>query len=162
MHRPPLGARCRWRSRGSRPTSGPPHARGALISPNLPNDHTAYSHHIESRAKAIAKHTTGHPFHIAPLHVDDLINVMGERAGTADARSERAAQMLQHGRAIEWPPARNDRWWCGSGRKYKQCYGPVDAAPAASTTTYALDGSDTPTREADATQPSLYHLFHLL
>lgn len=97
---------------------------------DLPKDHTAYSHHIESRAKAIARHATGHPLHIAPLHVDDLINVMGERAGTAAARSERAAQMLQQGRAIVWPPARNDRCWCGSGRKYKQCCGPVAAGPA--------------------------------
>lgn len=97
---------------------------------DLPADHTAYSHQIESRVKAIAKHTTGHPFHIAPLRVDELITLMGERAGTATARSERAAQMVQEGRAIAWPPARNDRCWCGSGRKYKQCCAPVAAAPA--------------------------------
>lgn len=97
---------------------------------DLPEDHTAYSRYIESRAKAVAKHATGHPLHIAPLTVDDMITTMGERAGTAAARSEWAAQLLEQGRAIAWPPARNDRCWCGSGRKYKQCCGPVAAAPA--------------------------------
>ena len=28
---------------------------------------------------------------------------------------------------IAWPPARNQRCWCGSGRKYKQCCGSVRA-----------------------------------
>jgi tetratricopeptide (TPR) repeat protein len=96
---------------------------------DLPEDHTTYSHRIESHAKAIAKHLPGRGIHIAPLHVEDLITVAGERADTAAARSERAAQVLQRGSAMAWPPARNDRCWCGSGRKYKQCCGPVAAAP---------------------------------
>ena len=108
---------------------------------DLPQDHTAYSRCIESRAKAIAKYTTGHPLHIASLTVEDLITTMGERAGTAAARSERAAQMLEQGRAIAWPPARNDRCWCRSGRKYKQCCGPVAAAPGADRASAERDGA---------------------
>jgi hypothetical protein len=66
--------------------------------------------------KAIATYATGHALHIAPLHVEDLLTELGRSAGTAAARSERAAQILEQGRATAWPPARNDRCWCGSGR----------------------------------------------
>jgi len=31
-----------------------------------------------------------------------------------------AAEMGRTGRTIAWPPERNQRCWCGSGRKYKQ------------------------------------------
>ena len=70
-----------------------------------------------------------HRLTVSPLAVDELVAAEGERAGTGEARSELAVRILEEGRALTWPPARNDRCWCGSGRKYKQCCGP--AAPAA-------------------------------
>ena len=41
-----------------------------------------------------------------------------DRAGYSAALAQRRDPTL-----IAWPPARNQRCWCGSGRKYKQCCG---------------------------------------
>lgn len=51
------------------------------------------------------------------------------RAGYA---ADRARAPAGADEAILWPPARNDRCWCGSGRKYKQCCGhpTVTAGPS--------------------------------
>jgi hypothetical protein len=94
----------------------------------LPADHAAYSQRIEARMKWLAKRMPGHMITVSPLAIDELVAAEGERAGTGEARSEQAARILEEGRALTWPPARNDRCWCGSGRKYKQCCGPT--APA--------------------------------
>lgn len=39
------------------------------------------------------------------------------------ARGIYGAHLAFHGRTTPWPPARNDRCWCGSGLKYKKCCG---------------------------------------
>lgn len=95
-------------------------------------DHGEYSREIEARTKQIAKHLVGHQVSIAPLTVTDLeadAEDEEEDPGSASARAAQAARVLQHGGAFAWPPARNEPCWCGSGRKYKQCCGPVPPAP---------------------------------
>lgn len=97
----------------------------------LPADHTAYSHWIEARMKRFARTLAGHPMRVAPMTIDGLtaFSTEGDDAGTAEARSSYAAEIARRGDAIPWPPGRNTPCWCGSGRKYKTCCGPVPMAP---------------------------------
>ncbi len=47
-----------------------------------------------------------------------------EEGDPADLRARYAADLCSApSRVIAWPPGRNERCWCGSGRKYKQCCG---------------------------------------
>jgi hypothetical protein len=97
-----------------------------------PVDHREYSREIEARTEQIARHLVGHELSIAPLAVADLdiaAEEEDEDPGSAKARAAQAARVRERGGAYAWPPARNDPCWCGSGRKYKQCCGPVPAAP---------------------------------
>jgi tetratricopeptide (TPR) repeat protein len=94
----------------------------------LPADHRSYSHRIEARLKWLAKQAPGHRLSVSPLTVAQLVEVHGAGADTGEARSSLAADVARSGRAPEWPPARNDRCWCGSGQKYKKCCGPVPPA----------------------------------
>ncbi len=98
---------------------------------DLPPGHLDYSHAIEARVKRIARHAAGHPMHVSPLTVADLDEqaaIEGPDAGSAEVRSALAAELLRRGEALNWPPGRNDPCWCGSGRKYKRCCGPIPAA----------------------------------
>jgi tetratricopeptide (TPR) repeat protein len=98
---------------------------------DLPADHRAYSHATEARIKRLARHLPGNRLHVAALTVDGLV-AHAERAGhgpgSGEARSSYAARLLHAGRAVVWPPGRNEPCWCGSDRKYKRCCGPVPAA----------------------------------
>ncbi len=91
-------------------------------------DHGAYCRETEARLKAIARADPGHPVQVSPLTVDGLV-AHGEAHGgapeTAQGRAALAAETARRGHGIPWPPGRNDRCWCGSGRKYKGCCGPV-------------------------------------
>ena len=98
------------------------------LTDDLPADHSGYSHRIEAKLKSLSKATPGQTWSVAPLTVDGLDETAGELAGTAEARSEVALDIHRQGRSISWPPRRNDRCWCGSGRKYKQCCGPEPPA----------------------------------
>jgi len=63
---------------------------------------------------------------VAPIDVDGLLGwaaAEGLDPDTGEARSGYAAQLLERGDAIAWPPGRNDPCWCRSGRKYKRCCG---------------------------------------
>ncbi len=100
----------------------------------LPVEHSAYSHEIEARTKRITKTLPGSTLHIAPLTVDGLVSYATKHAddpGTAQSRSRFAAELLRLGEATRWPPGRNVPCWCGSGRKYKQCCGPISPAVGA-------------------------------
>jgi hypothetical protein len=99
------------------------------LADHMPADHAAYSRCIEARLKWLATGLPGNRSSVAPLTVAELDEAAGDRAGTGEARSELAAQIDGQGRAIAWPPRRNERCWCGSGRKYKQCCGPEPPSP---------------------------------
>lgn len=98
------------------------------LSEDFPIPHDEYSHRIEARMKWLARHDAARVLSISPLSVDELIEAEGDDAGTGEGRSHLAAEVARTGRAIAWPPARNDLCWCGSGRKYKKCCGPVPPA----------------------------------
>jgi tetratricopeptide (TPR) repeat protein len=95
---------------------------------DLPADHRSYSRRIEARLKWLTRHAPGHSLSVSPLTVDELDEARGADANTGEARSWLAAEVARRGRALDWPPARNDRCWCGSGQKYKKCCGPVPPA----------------------------------
>lgn len=88
----------------------------------------AYDHRIEARLKWLARQQAGSRLAVSPLRVAELLDAEGDDAGTGEGRARLAAEMARLGRAIAWPPGRNDMCWCGSGRKYKKCCGPVPAA----------------------------------
>jgi SEC-C motif len=74
----------------------------------------------------------GHPMRVGPITVDGLSafsTAERDDPGTAEARSSYAAEIARRGDAIRWPPGRNALCWCGSGRKYKTCCGPVPMGP---------------------------------
>jgi hypothetical protein len=96
-----------------------------------PEDHVEYSRRMEGRLKSFANVLSGHRSGVAPISVIELEASAGERAGTAEGRAGFAAELCREGRAIAWPPNRNDPCWCGSGRKYKQCCGPEPPAAEA-------------------------------
>jgi hypothetical protein len=84
-----------------------------------------YSRRIEEQLRRLNA-ALGHRPAVAPLVVDDFLAwAAGEGYDPADgdARSIYAAELNRTGRAISWPPGRNDPCWCRSGRKYKRCCG---------------------------------------
>jgi len=65
---------------------------------------------------------------VSPLTDAELVEAQCFAANTGEARSSPAADVARTGRALDWPPARNERCWCGSGQKYKKCCGPIPSA----------------------------------
>ncbi len=65
------------------------------------------------------------------LDLPPVVRRAGRGPGAGPTRSSYAADRVRIAAAdvVAWPPARNDRCWCGSGRKYKQCCGSVRLAP---------------------------------
>ena len=97
----------------------------------LPPGHLDYSHRIEARIKRIACLSPGHPLHVSPMTVEGLVAFSSEHdddSATQEARSAYAAELSRRGETVPWPPGRNVPCWCGSGRKYKTCCGPVPPA----------------------------------
>ncbi|MCG3749638.1 SEC-C metal-binding domain-containing protein [Amycolatopsis sp. Poz14] len=47
----------------------------------------------------------------------------GSDPAAEDTRLACMNEIFEEGGAIDWPPARNERCWCGSGGKYKKCCG---------------------------------------
>lgn len=96
--------------------------------PSLANDlddPDAYCQMIEARLRHV-RNETGRQPSVAPLKVDRLLGFADENdldAGSGKARSQLAAEMGANDEALPWPPGRNERCWCGSGRKYKRCCG---------------------------------------
>jgi tetratricopeptide (TPR) repeat protein len=108
----------------------PPDQREAALEhwPDLAEDLAdpdQYPVHIETQLRTL--HTAlGHRPAVAPIVVDELIGWAAEEGydpGSGEARSVYAAEINRTGRAIPWPPGRNDPCWCRSGRKYKRCCG---------------------------------------
>ncbi|MDY7103733.1 MAG: SEC-C domain-containing protein [Actinomycetota bacterium] len=101
------------------------------LADDLPTDHREYSRRIESRMKYLAREMPGVPLRVSPLDVERLVEhaaEAGEDPGLGEGRSSMAAEVVRTGGALAWPPARNERCWCGSGTKYKRCCGPAAAA----------------------------------
>jgi SEC-C motif len=63
---------------------------------------------------------------VAPIRVVPFTAWCTEKAydpDSSEARAEFAAYLAATADAdvVSWPPCRNQRCWCGSGRKYKKC-----------------------------------------
>jgi hypothetical protein len=107
-----------------------PDQRSAALAhwPSLDEDFAdpvAYNARLEGYLRQLDRDSGRHPS-VAALDVDELIEWAthaGCDADTGAARSRFAAEMARTGRAIPWPPGRNEPCWCASGRKYKRCCG---------------------------------------
>ena len=87
--------------------------------------HAAYAHELDQRLRAVSGQAPRHPV-IVPLTVEEVTAsavAHGVDADWAEARARAAYELAQEGRAVAWPPGRNDPCWCGSGKKYKKCCG---------------------------------------
>lgn len=85
----------------------------------------SYHRHLEARLRTLDRGLGQHPA-VAPIDIEEFMAwAVAESydAGSAEARSMYAAELLRSGRAVPWPPGRNDACWCRSGRKYKRCCG---------------------------------------
>jgi hypothetical protein len=102
-----------------------------------------YRREIEARTKRIRRGLPGQPLQMAFLTVSGLETYAQDQdreAGSAECRAAYAALLVQRGEGVPWPPTRNDPCWCGSGRKYKSCCGPVPPAADAPTSTISDRG----------------------
>ncbi|HUR86877.1 MAG TPA: SEC-C metal-binding domain-containing protein [Solirubrobacteraceae bacterium] len=108
----------------------PPDQHAAALErwPSLAEDldePRAYARRLEAHLRQLHRETGRHPS-IAPLNVEELTHwatAAGEDPDSGSARSRFAAELGRTGRALPWPPGRNDACWCRSGRKYKRCCG---------------------------------------
>ena len=92
-------------------------------------DHADYNRALQRTLQDYADAGTSR-LSIAPLHLQPYLDwcsrhdrdpaSSGSRANYAGTLAQRRDPSL-----IAWPPGRNERCWCGSGRKYKQCCGSV-------------------------------------
>ena len=88
-------------------------------------DATEYHARLEGHLRQLHRETGQRPG-IAPLDVDELAAWaadVGRDPDSGAARSLFATEVARDGRALDWPPGRNDPCWCRSGRKYKRCCG---------------------------------------
>ena len=90
-------------------------------------DHADYCRALQRTLQDYS--AAGHPrLFVAPIWIEPYLDWCAEQdRDPADARAGYAAALAQRGdpTLIAWPPARNQRCWCGSARKYKQCCGSV-------------------------------------
>lgn len=108
----------------------PPEERAAALErwPTLADDFAdgnAYSRRIEGHLRRLQRTLAQAPS-VSPIEVHELIEwaaAEGHDPDTGEARSAFAAELARSGRALDWPPGRNDPCWCRSGRKYKRCCG---------------------------------------
>lgn len=126
-HRPPHSGPVAWAVAWFPPDQ---HASALERWPDLAEDladQVGYSRRIEQQLRTLNAAVGQRPT-VAPLVVDDFLTWTDEEGydpAGADARSTYAAELNRTGRAIPWPPGRNDPCWCGSSRKYKRCCGGV-------------------------------------
>jgi hypothetical protein len=91
--------------------------------------HAEYSRRMDGNIKWMRAHGVMVRA-VAPIVVEELVAWCDEHDEDPEAaRAAYAAEQLRLGRAIDWPPGRNARCWCGSQRKYKHCCGRASAAP---------------------------------
>jgi hypothetical protein len=90
-------------------------------------DHAAYNRALQ---RTLTEYADGGftRLRIAPIRIPDYLTWCrdrGEDPATGPTRASYCADLARRGDpgVMVWPPARNQRCWCGSGRKYKQCCG---------------------------------------
>ncbi|MFN0091437.1 MAG: SEC-C domain-containing protein [Acidimicrobiales bacterium] len=107
------------------------------LAEEMPREYDGYVREVQQRLLRFPA-PPGMRLFTTPLDVDGLVAHAEAHAeaggegdpGSSDARGQYAAELLRAGKGEPWPPARNARCWCGSGRKYKVCCALVSAEPA--------------------------------
>ena len=101
-------------------------------------DHPTYCRALEQHLRKYREAGIGRPsarsLSVAPIRLGEFrawCESRNEDPGTGSARASYAADRLRTGAddVSPWPPARNQRCWCDSGRKYKQCCGGAASPP---------------------------------
>ena len=88
-------------------------------------DHAEYNRALQRTLQDYADEGATRLF-IAPIRIAPFLAWCAEQGrDPADTRAGYSATLAQRRdpSLIAWPPGRNQRCWCGSGRKYKQCCG---------------------------------------
>jgi hypothetical protein len=90
-------------------------------------DHAAYNRALQ---RTLTEYADGGftQLRIAPIRIPDYLawcQDRGKDPATGPTRASYCADLARRGDPglMMWPPARNQRCWCGSDRKYKQCCG---------------------------------------
>lgn len=98
-------------------------ARARFRLTTMPAGHVEYCGVIEGHIRETSK-SSATPLSVAPLQVEEILEYARSHDMEPDSdeiRPALAAEKARTGRAIAWPPGRNEPCWCSSGRKYKQC-----------------------------------------
>jgi hypothetical protein len=85
-------------------------------------DHAEYNRALQRTLQDYADEGATRLF-IAPIRIEPFLSWCEQHGkDPAEARAGYSATLAQQRdpSLIVWPPARNQRCWCGSGRKYKQ------------------------------------------
>jgi uncharacterized protein YecA (UPF0149 family) len=94
------------------------------LTDEMPAAHDEYRAAIEARLHNMRPQLKGARLGLVPLSVEEVEARAATDeldAGSAEVRGRVAAEATRQGRAVPWPPARNEPCWCGSGAKYKRC-----------------------------------------
>jgi tetratricopeptide (TPR) repeat protein len=108
----------------------PPDQRDGALErwPDLAEDFqdpVTYARRLEHLLRDLDRELGQHPA-VAPIDLEEFISwaaTEGRDPATGGSRSLYAAELHRTGRAVAWPPGRNDPCWCQSGGKYKRCCG---------------------------------------
>ena len=98
--------------------------RWPALGDDLPHDHDGYRGSVEGRMRNIRDRARGMRLLMVPVTVQDIEDQAladGADPDSAEVRGRAASRLAQQGAGRQWPPARNDRCWCGSTAKYKFC-----------------------------------------
>lgn len=101
-------------------------ARWPAVAEDYGDTHEEHRRLVEGHLRRLTQQRPGLGVSVAPALLDDYLTFAAKRDGhesDASTRAGYAAHCARLGRTVPWPPARNDRCWCGSGAKYKRCCG---------------------------------------
>jgi uncharacterized protein YecA (UPF0149 family) len=87
--------------------------------------HAEYRNRLESQLRQTAR-TNSAKIDLIPVRVDALGDYATRCGGSVEEAHVRRGYLDEQarlGNKLVWPPARNERCWCGSNIKYKRCCG---------------------------------------
>lgn len=96
-----------------------------MSRPTIRVTHGFLPSRLDLRSTSLEEATGERP-RVAAIDVDELVAwsaAEGYDPDSGEARSQFVAELARTGRALAWPPERNEPCWCGSGLKYKRCCG---------------------------------------
>lgn len=124
-----------------------------LLDATLHPRHEDYRREIQDALEQTTARNAGASACLVPIDVEGLLAYAQREGKDPASRRTRLAysdSLAGMGRDIPWPPERNARCWCGSGRKYKKCCGAPGFTrvavpdPASLVLKVELDGAEPP------------------